>query len=114
MTATQSPWRLLSAGFAGVDFPPLIPWDLSFLTAQRGFGFHTPHISDAGCAIGTYGVRFRVQVPPLGVLLLLDRAYVAPIYASFPASVGAWRRLSTTDIRALLDRDTTGVRPDLF
>ena len=61
-----------------------------------------------------YGVRFRAQAPPLGVLLLLDRAYVAPIYASFPIPVGAWLRLSTTDIRALQNRDTTGVRPALF
>ena len=41
VTATQSPCRLRSAGFADVDSPSLIPWDLSFLTAQRGFGLHT-------------------------------------------------------------------------
>ena len=41
VTATQSPCRLLSAGFGDVDSPSLVPWDLSFLTAQHGFGLHT-------------------------------------------------------------------------
>ena len=41
VTATQSPWRLLSAGLAGVDSPSLIPWDFSFLTAGRACGLHT-------------------------------------------------------------------------
>ncbi len=40
--ATQSPWRLPSASFARVDSLSLIPSNLSFLTACRGFGSHTP------------------------------------------------------------------------
>ena len=41
VTATQSPCRLLSAGSGDVDSPSLIPWDFSFLTAQRACGLHT-------------------------------------------------------------------------
>ena len=56
-------------------FPFAHTQGLPFLTACRGFGFHTPRIDDAGCATDTNGVRYLVPVPPLGVLLLLDRVY---------------------------------------
>ena len=113
VTATHSPWRLPSAGFADFD-PPFADAAFRCLRLRRRrFGFHPPRINDAGCAVGTYGAPCRGQSVPLGVLLLLDRAYVAPIYAPFPIPVGARLRLSATDIRASRDRDTTGIRPAL-
>ena len=39
--ATQSPWRLPSAGFADVDSPIAHTADLAVLTARGGLGFHT-------------------------------------------------------------------------
>ena len=77
--------------------------------AVFGGWFSHPTLSDAGCAIGTYGVPFRVQASPLGLLLVLDRAYVAAIYASFPIPAGARLRLSITELRTSQDRDTNGV-----
>ena len=40
-SATQSPWRLPSAGFAGVDSPIAHAADSAVLTARGGLGFHT-------------------------------------------------------------------------
>ena len=48
--ATQSPWRLPSAGFAGVDSPIAHTADSAVLTARGGLGFHTRRISDAARA----------------------------------------------------------------
>ena len=42
LTATQSPWRLPSAGFSGTVSPSLVPLVPSFLTACAGSGSHTP------------------------------------------------------------------------
>ena len=47
---------------------------------RRGLGSHTPRIPDAGGAIRTLGMHFRVQAPLLAAKLLLDRAYAAPIH----------------------------------
>ena len=101
VTSTQSPWRLPSAGFAGVDSPSLIPQVLSFLTACRGFGFHTPRIPDAGGAIRTLGPRLSAQPPPSAAAVLLDQAYVAPIHAGHHTPNRAGLRLSYTDTRAV-------------
>ena len=101
LTATQSPWRLPSAGFAGVDSPSLIPQVLSYLTACRGFGFHTPRIPDAGCAIRTLSLRLSALPPPSAATLLLDRAYVAPIHAGHPAPGHIGLRLSYTGTRTI-------------
>ncbi len=101
LTATQSPWRLLSAGFSGVDSPSLVPLVLSFLTACAGSGSHTPRINDAGCAIGTFGVQPSAQPSPLGTPFLLDRTYVAPIHAVHPLPGHPRLRLSYTDTRPL-------------
>ena len=101
VTATQSPCRLLSAGLAGVDSPSLIPWDLSSLTAQRGFGFHTPRISDAGCAIRAYGLPLDALTMPYGVSLLLDRAHIVPIHFLIMPVARSWLRMSYTDTRAI-------------
>jgi len=46
---------------------------LSFLTACRGFGFHTPRTSDAGCAIDANAVPFPGLAVPLSAWPLLDR-----------------------------------------
>ena len=48
--ATQSPWRLPSAGFAGVDSPIAHAADSAVLTARGGLGFHTRRIPDAARA----------------------------------------------------------------
>ncbi len=48
---------------------------LSFLTACRGFGSHTPRTSDAGCAIDANDVPFQLQPAPLSGWFLLDRVY---------------------------------------
>ena len=56
-SATQSPWRLPSAGFPGVDFPIAHTADSAVLTARGGLGFHTRRIPDAG--------RARVHLRPL-------------------------------------------------
>ena len=101
VTATQSPWRLLPTGLAGVDSPSLIPWVLSFLTACRGFGSHTPRIPDAGCAIRTLGPRLSAQPPPSAAAILLDQAHVAPIHAGHHTPNRAGLRLSYTDTRAV-------------
>ena len=61
-------------------FPPrFYPWVLSFLTACRGFGFHTPRIGDAGGAIRTIGVPCRAQAAPLDAWPLLYRVYALGI-----------------------------------
>ncbi len=41
LSATQSPWRLPSAGFPGAHPPSLVPLVSSFLTACAGSGSHT-------------------------------------------------------------------------
>ena len=46
-SATQSPWRLQSAGFAGVDSLIAHTADLVVLTARGGLGSHTRRIVDA-------------------------------------------------------------------
>ena len=46
-SATQSPWRLPSAGFPGVDSPIAHTADSAVLTARGGLGFHTRRIVDA-------------------------------------------------------------------
>ena len=73
--ATQSPWRLRSAGFPGVDLPIFHTARIVYPTGRAGLGFHTPRIGDAGCAMRSYGVLFGPHAAPLGVSLLLDRAY---------------------------------------
>ena len=55
--ATQSPWRLPSAGFAGVDSPIAHTADSAVLTARGGLWFHTRRIPDAA--------RARVHLRPL-------------------------------------------------
>ena len=92
--ATQSPWRLPSARFSSFDSLSLVPLVSSFLTACAGFCSHTPRIPDAGGAIRTLGMHFRVQAPLLAAKLLLDRAYVGPIHAVHPAPGHATLRLS--------------------
>ena len=74
---------------------------LPFLTACRGFGFHTPRIPDAGGAIRTLGPQLSAHPPPFDALLLLDRAYVAPIHAVHSALGHTRLRLSCTDTRAV-------------
>ncbi len=101
LTATQSPWRLPSAGFSGAVSPSLVPLVLSFLTACAGFGSHTPRIADAGGAIGTYGARFSAHPAPSDAAVLLDRAYVAAIHAVHPLPGLARLRLSYTDTRTI-------------
>ena len=73
--ATQSPWRLRSAGFTGVDLPIFHTARIAYPTGRAGLGFHTPRIGDAGCAMRSYGVLFGPQAAPLGVRSLLDRVY---------------------------------------
>ena len=46
--ATQSPWRLRSAGFPGVDLPIFHTARIDYPTGRAGLGFHTPRIDDAG------------------------------------------------------------------
>ena len=49
--ATQAPWRLPSAGFAGVD-SPCVPRPLGACSyALRRVGFHTRRIDDAACGM---------------------------------------------------------------
>ena len=65
--ATQAPWRLPSAGFAGVDSPIAQPLDLPFLTARGGF-FLTPHAARCLCmpvALMTcpFGLFQRLSTP---------------------------------------------------
>ena len=92
--ATQSPWRLPSAGFTGVDSPNLDAAGLAVPTARGGLGSHTPRSALRVCAFGAYGVPCRALAPPAGAALLLERA-VAPRYTPFltvPRSRGrAWR-----------------------
>ena len=78
-TVTQSPWRLPSAGFAGVDFPIAHTARLAVLTARGGFGSHTPRSKLQVRAVGAYGVPSRALAAPMGATFLLDRA-VAPRY----------------------------------
>lgn len=117
LTATQSPWRLPSAGSSGADSPSLIPHVLPFLTAYAGSDSHTPRIPDAGGAIRTLGPQLSAQLPPSTAAFLLDRAYVAPIHALHPVHGYTGLRLSCTDTRAVhasrrrnTDRYTTDMR----
>ena len=48
-SATQSPWRLPSAGFAGVDSPNIDAADSAVPDRRGGIGSHTRRIVDAGC-----------------------------------------------------------------
>ena len=52
LPATQSPWRLPSAGFAGVDSPVASRADSRPLTPRRARFSHTPRIDDAGVPPG--------------------------------------------------------------
>jgi len=99
--STQSPWRLPSAAFADLDPLSLIPQVLRSRPHGAGSGSHTPRIPDAGGAIRTCGLHLSAHPPPFNALLLLDRAYVAPIHAGHPVPDHAGLRLSCTDIRSI-------------
>ena len=91
---------------------------LSFLTACRGFGFHTPRIDDAGCAIGAFGVQLSAQPSPSAATVLLDRAYAASTYADIlPLAMHGYACPTPIHGRYTLvaaenaDRYTTDMRP---
>ena len=81
-SAAQSPRRLRSAGFTGVDLPIFHTARIVCLTARGGLGFHTPRIGDAGGAMEPYVLPFRGLSRSNGVLRLLDRACIGPIHAN--------------------------------
>ena len=56
--ATQSPWRLRSAGFTGVDLPIFHTARIAYPTGRAGLGFHTPRIADAGVPWGRTACPF--------------------------------------------------------
>ena len=75
--ATQSPWRLPSAGFPGADFPIADAASRCLLWTPEAVGSHTPRIDDAlvtGCALV---MRFAALMPTQAVWMLLD-----PVYSS--------------------------------
>ncbi len=117
LSSTQSPWRLPSVAFADVNPTSLVPFVLSFLTAFRGFGSHTPRISDAGDAIRILGPPLSAKPSPFDAAALLDRAYVAPIHAGIlPLAMQGYACPTpvhgryTLVVAANTDRHTTDMR----
>ena len=126
-SATQSPWRLPSAGFAGVDPPSLVPQDLPFLTACAALVF-TPHASPMlvaplvpmACAFGyrcllwascsCWTKRMSRRYTPLSPFLSVHggaclppiyvpcRTAIRPAYVRRSFDMYRWRLLSMTDI----------------
>ena len=94
--------------------PSLMPHDCRSLDRRGGLGFSHPTQRAAGRAIGIYGMPFRGLSVPLGVWVLLDRAYVGATYAPCHILGSVRLRLSPTDIRPPRDRHTTDIRPSLF
>ena len=56
--AAQSPRRLRSAGFTGVDLPIFHTARIDYPTGRAGLGFHTPRIADAGAPRGPLSCPF--------------------------------------------------------
>ena len=115
LTATQSPWRLPSAGFTGVDSPSLLPWVLSFPTACRGFGFHTPRIDDAGYAISTFGVQLSAHPSPFGRPVLVGpsvcRTDTRHPSCPWPCKATLVLHRYTSDTRLPLPKTRTDTQP---
>ena len=82
-SATQSPWWLPSAGFAGVDSPNVDAAGLAVPTARGGLGSHTPRSKLPVRAVGAYGVPLRALAAPAGASFLLERACNARPHAAF-------------------------------
>ena len=132
-SATQSPWRLPSAGFAGVDPPSLVPQDLPFLTAWPRLWFSHPthrrcwlchwHLWRALSRTGVAFGRLALVGPSVcrGDIRLFPhpcQCMAAPVYHRYTCLAGPryvrlsfdtyrWRRLSMTDIR----RDRSAPHP---
>ena len=108
--ATQSPWRLHRASRDGVDSPIAHTAGFTDLTARGGLGSHTPRIGDAGRAMEPYVLPFRRHSGSIGVVRLLDRAYVGPKLADDHRPVPARPRLSCRGTRGCPERNTSETR----
>ena len=73
--ATQSPWRLRSAGFTGVDLPIFHTARIAYPTGRAGLGFHTRRSRLLGCAMAPLVIPFWGLSGSNGVLWVLDRVY---------------------------------------
>ena len=76
--SAQSPRRLPSAGFPGVDFPIPRSAPIRLPTRRGGLRGHTPRIGDAKSACARFacpGRPFERQLAPSYVSFLLDRVY---------------------------------------
>ena len=66
--AAQSPLRLRSAGFSGVDLPIPVQRQSGFRPAGAGLGFHTRRIVDAGCTMPSVVLAWPLMPPSFTLL----------------------------------------------
>ena len=107
--ATQSPWRLRSAGFPGVDLPIFHTARIAYPTGRAGLGFHTRRSMLLGVPYGPMSCLFgafrgqtgscvcwteRISHRYTRILIVLS-----PHGRSCPAPTYARTRKKTTDIR---------------
>ena len=103
--ATHSPWRLPSAGFAGVNSPFALPRIRGFLDAGRRFGF-TPHASlMQACHRAPCPVLARSSGAERGRAVVGASELRAQLANRHRPVIG-WPRLSASAVRT----DLSGVR----
>ncbi len=76
--ATQSPRRLRSAGFIGVDLPIFHTARIAYPTGRAGLGFSHPTQQAAGARMSALGVPFGTAFTALGRLLLVGSSKFRP------------------------------------